>query len=312
MLPPASTQSSVRCPLNEVFGSKGQVRLLRVLAAETSRLLRPPEIGIRAGMTESGARRGLRRLARTGLVEQLENGTGSGYRLSRENPLAREVARLFDVERSRCEALAGTLRGVLRTLPAPPRAAWLQEFLGGWSDCQEVAVSWGSETPEAVLTELKDRLTEVEDAFDVALEVRAVPQAEIAEVDGSEVVTLIGDLPNPAGGPSRENPIADRGRLNPESPEFSEALVALLEENLSVIRRARECVRGQLGDRPNGHVQDLWEWQKILDTFSFPRLLHFLGSDSPRAVRLRECSPFPTVLSEEEKARLIELAGGPH
>ena len=71
MLPPASTQSSVRCPLNEVFGSRGQVRLLRVLAAEASKALRPSEVGTRAGMTESGARRGLRRLARTGVVERV-------------------------------------------------------------------------------------------------------------------------------------------------------------------------------------------------------------------------------------------------
>ena len=96
--------------------------------------------------------------------------------------------------------------------------------------------------------------------------------------------------------------------MNPESPEFSEALVALLEENLSVLRRARENVRGRLRQPQNGNGHDLWEWQKILDTFSFPRLLHFLESDSPRAVRLRESSPFPAVLSEEEKARLAELA----
>jgi hypothetical protein len=263
-------------------------------------------------MTESGARRGLRRLARTGLVEQVENGNGRGYRMCRESPLGKEVARLFQVERRRSEALARRLRELILDLSDPPQVAWLQEFLGGWSDRHEVAVFWGAEPPDAALEELTDRLVEVENACHVVLEVRAVPRTEVAEVDASEVVILLGSLPGEATGPSRENPSANAGRLNPESPEFSEALVALLEENLSVIRRARECVRGQLSDRPNGHTPDLWEWQKILDTFSFPRLLHFLGSHSPRAVRLRECSPFPSVLSEEEKARLIELAGGPH
>ncbi len=108
-----------------------------------------------------------------------------------------------------------------------------------------------------------------------------------------------------ASGPAFED-------LDPESPEFSDALVSLLEEHLSLLSRAREHVLAGLQERypENGH--DLWEWRKVLDTYPLPRLLHFLQSQSPRAARLRRSSPFPAVLSDGERERLRELAERPH
>lgn len=91
---------------------------------------------------------------------------------------------------------------------------------------------------------------------------------------------------------------------NPSSPEFHGALVSLLEEDLSLIRRARENVQRKLEDQESGNGHDLWEWRKVLDTYPLPRLLHFLESDSPRALRLRKSSPFPDVMSEDERERI--------
>jgi len=272
-------------------------------------------------MTEASARKALRRLARTGLVERTGNGKKNQFALCREGSLAEAVCRLFELERDRGEALAQAVRKTIRCLSSPPRMAWVQDYLAGWSDCQEVALFYDDDVEAAGVTELKERLVEVEEEFEVVLEVRALPHAEMAEVDWSSVVPVFGTPPgNGSRGsgtgsgerPPGENPFSGNGKLNPESPEFSVALVAFLEENLSVLRRARENVRGRLRQPQNGEGHDLWEWQKILDTFSFPRLLHFLESDSPRAVRLRECSPFPAVLSEEEEARLAQLANRAH
>ncbi len=232
MPPAASKQSSTGCPLNDVFGSHGQVRLLRILATHSEGPLHSSELATLAGMTEQSARRGLDRLSRTGLVRRTENGRKNLYAFSRDAPLALEIERLFQVE--------GAGRGARKRSPDPVE-----------------------------------------------------PTAKSN------------------GGESSRSPFGEEGRLNPASPEFSGALVALLEENLSVLRRARENVCGQLKAGANGDGPELWEWQKILDTFSLPKLLNFLDSDSPRAVRLRKCSPFPAVLSEEEQARLEELIGQP-
>jgi len=272
-------------------------------------------------MTESGARKALQRLTRTGLVERTGNGEKNQFVFYGEGALAQELTRLFQVERERGEAFAQALRKTISRLSNPLEIAWARDFLAGWTDRQEVVVFCPDESSVECVEALKERLVEVEREFEVSLEVRTCSARELDEVNWREVVVLRGTPPgapvaypteDPQGRTSRESPFSAAGKLNPESPEFSGALVALLEENLSVLRRARENVRGRLGESRNGHSHDLWEWQKILDTFSFPRLLHFLESDSPRAVRLRETSPFPAVLSEEEKARLAELASAPH
>ena len=74
-----------------------------------------------------------------------------------------------------------------------------------------------------------------------------------------------------------------------------------------MLNRAREKVLEKLEYREPGNGHDLWEWRKVFDTYPLPRLLHFLESDSPRAVRLRRSSPFPEVMSEGERERLGEL-----
>jgi len=102
------------------------------------------------------------------------------------------------------------------------------------------------------------------------------------------------------------------GDLDPESSEFNDALVSLLEQDLSLIKRAREKVLEKLENRHPGNGHDDWEWRKVLDTYPLPRLLHFLESDSPRALRLRRSSPFPEVMSERERERLGELIERTH
>lgn len=293
------------------------MRLLRVLATDAGEPILPAEAARLSGMTESHARKILNRLARTGLVEERPGDRGTRFALSRQGSLAREVVRLFEVERDRANQLQQSLKRTVRSVPQSPEMAWVQEFLAGWVDCQEIAVFYGEEPPAEWVTDLQSQLVKVEEEFEVMLQVQPFSGAELAEVDWARVVMLVGQPPFQVARAREEEGLdggsaSPEGKLNPRSPEFSGALVALLEENLSVLRRARDKVRGELDGRPNGHAHDLWEWQKILDTFSLPRLLNFLGSETPRAVRLRECSPFPAVLSEEEQARLAELASRPN
>jgi hypothetical protein len=149
---------------------------------------------------------------------------------------------------------------------------------------------------------LKEALAGVSERFHVGLEVRAYSIGALEDVDWVGVSVVRG-----RPGLLREEEDPEGSALDPVSSEFSSALVALLEEDLSILRRARENVRSQLREGANGETPDLWEWQKILDTFSFPRLLNFLGSDTPRASRLKKSSPFPAILSDGERARLTEL-----
>ena len=308
-----SKESSLRCPLNEIFRSKGQVRLLRVLAREPGTSFHPSELAALTGLSESGTWESLNRLTRTGVVQRRSTGRTTTFAFCSEGSLAREVARLFEAEGNRADLLAHALRRILLVLDRPPTAAWIRDYLAGWADRLEVGVYYpdltdhGSGPP--VPEELRSRLGGLEEEFQVGLDVRSYSLEDLTDVEWGSSVLVLGELPGTDEGAGEgEASVSGNGRLDPESTEFSRALVALLEENLAVLLRARENLRTRLEERPNGRGHDLWEWQKILDTFSFPRLLHFLESDSPRAMRLRECSPFPQVLSMEEEARLKELA----
>lgn len=246
----ASDQSHTGFALNEVFGTQGQVRLLRILTTETNGSISSPEAADRTGMTTSGARKALRRLSAAGVVEQIGAGKATRYVLRRDGELAAEIVRLFELERQN----------------SGPR--WARERRRGPS-------AFSNRGDGAAKTD--------------------------GETDGSRVRE-----------PNRNGPSNTQRDLDPDSPEFNDALVSLLEEDLSLIRRAREKIQEKLQNRHPGNGHDDWEWRKILDTYPLPRLLHFLESDSPRAVRLRQSSPFPEVMSDRERERLGELIERPN
>jgi len=238
MRPIASDQSYTGLALNEVFGTKGQVRLLRILTTETNGSIASPEVAARAGMTPSAARKALRRLAQAGVVEKVGTGKSTRYVLRREGKLADEIVRLFELERESVDP------------------GWARERRSAASHSPRQGNGGG-------------------------------------EGNGNGSSMSIGDL-------------------DPESSQFNDALVSLLEEDLSLIKRAREKVLEKLENRHAGNGHDDWEWRKVLDTYPLPRLLHFLESDSPRAVRLRRSSPFPEVMSERERERLGQLIERTH
>ena len=241
MRPIPSDPSHTGFALNEVFGTTGQVRLLRILTTEANGSVTSPEVAARAGLTPSGARKALRRLVEAGVVERVGVGKATRYKLMSEGRLTEEITRLFDLERESVDPGWARKRGPAAS-PSPGRGN------GG------------------------------------------------VKANGNGVAKTNGN------GSSRSNP-----ELDPESPAFNDALVSLLEEDLSLIRRAREKILEKLENRHPGNGHDDWEWRKVLDTYPLPRLLHFLESDSPRAVRLRRSSPFPEVMSERERERLGEF-----
>jgi DNA-binding Lrp family transcriptional regulator len=246
MRPIASDPSHTGLALNEVFGTKGQVRLLRILTTESDGPVTFPEVATRTGMTPSGARKALGRLAKAGVVKKVGIGKATRYALHTEGELTHEIVRLFELE----------------------RAALDPEWIRGRPERAQGAVAGNGNGGNG-----KPKGNGVDEG--------AVPSA---------------------------NPV----ELDPESPEFQDGLVALLEENLSLINRAREKILEKLEHRHPNNGHDDWEWRKILDTYPLPRLLHFLESNSPRAQRLRKSSPFPEVMSEREKARLSQLVERVH
>jgi DNA-binding Lrp family transcriptional regulator len=303
------------------------VRLLRVLATDTQKPLAPPEAAELTGLTESGARKALHRLARTGIVERVGQGRTSRYALSTKGGLAERIARLFESEIRNSDALLQAIRAAIRRLDRPPKTAWVHRFPEWDKEPVQVGVSHDVEPFGPILRQMKEEMKEVQAEFEVPVEVLFFSQAELADVDWTCVVPLVGtpfaDGPKLTDGEdslARPEDLASPGelssvplpRVNPRSPEFSGALASLLNEDFSLLRRARSHLDEQLADRRDGNGHDFWEWRKILDTYPLPRLLSFLSSSSPRATRLRQCSPFPPVLTEEERDRIKEILETTH
>jgi hypothetical protein len=222
--------------------------------------------------------------------------------------------------------------------------AWVHRFPEWEGDPMVLGVSHDVEPFGPILRQLKQELLDVHKEFEVDIELRFLTQAQLADVDWTGVAPLVGtplaDGPgDPEPEPESEEQAGEGGkggvdpsdvvfseseapedggngeaapRLNPRSPEFAGALACILNENFSLLRRARAYLDDQLSNRHDGNGHDFWEWRKILDTYPLPRLLNFLQSTSPRAMRLRQCSPFAAVLTDEERERMGELVETMH
>jgi hypothetical protein len=308
--------------LNEVFGTEGQVRLLRVLSTETDGTVASSEAAARTGMTESGVRKAFRRLARTGVVERVGEGKSTRYVLRREAGLPEKIAGLFELEGDNSGALIHALRKTLRESPTQPTMAWINHSPDSWGDEVEVGFCCEDGLTRGDLEGIEGRLGRVGREFGADVRVRLFGRAALADVDWAQVVPLVGTpladgVREPATAesetsqdpPQPQRPTLD---LDPRTGAFVSALVALLEDELSLLIRARKHLGQQLENRDPRNGADLWEWRKILDTYPLPRLLHFLQSDSPLAVRMRRSSPFPAILSDTERERMGRLAGEIH
>jgi len=81
----------------------------------------------------------------------------------------------------------------------------------------------------------------------------------------------------------------------------------LLRSDPSLTRRAAHHL-SRLADGGQGTAAgDASEWRQVLETSVPERLREFLVSDSSRAQRLRQSSPFLAVLSPQERDRLMAM-----
>ena len=92
--------------------------------------------------------------------------------------------------------------------------------------------------------------------------------------------------------------------IDRRSLALHEAVAAKLEADPALLRVARDnlCRWRAAAERP-AYV----EWQDLLDGAPLSEVLTILRSNSERAVRLRQSSPFAGVLTSEERNRVLAL-----
>ncbi|MDX1579777.1 MAG: helix-turn-helix domain-containing protein [Gemmatimonadota bacterium] len=310
MRPPAEKQNPLRTPLNEVFRSEGNVRVLRVLAS-TDEPIGRTRVARRAELNPSGVRRTLDRLGELGIVEGFGSGRNRSVRLRDRHPLASAIRSLFAAERDVYELFVDVARTAFRRQDISARAIWLENPddrspglipIGILASPEAV-----DEAREAVLSELE----EIEEELAVHFVAHTYTAADRLALDGEEaeqlreVILLHGWLPqewtSSAGGP-----IESHRQLDARARGLAEGIAALLPNDPSIVDRAREWIDRRLEEAGSGESRNLREWRRMLEKLSLQQIQAFLREESERADRLRQSMPFVEVLTPTERKRLLE------
>lgn len=302
MRPISTDQSFLHHPLNELLGAEGHVRILRVLATGVSGPISRADAADRSGLTDSGARKALARLARTGFVVRVGGGRSQHFALREGDPLVDEVARLFRVEHERYLDFLSSLRSALVDLPEI-RVAWIDSSplkpgnpLGLTFVASGNSVSW-------LGTEIQRRCSAIESRFDLTVEVHGYTRADSPAPDWDSVVLLAG-APDRITGWKGERGSAHQAR-DERALRLGRAVQQLLDHDPSLVKRAEQHIDRILGEDQGPAAHDLREWKGILESYSFERLRDFLVSTSSRATRLRRSSPFLAVLTADERDEVL-------
>lgn len=298
-------KSSVRYPLDYALGSEAQVRLLRVLLMHTSVPLSVSDSARLAGLTAAGARRALDRLRVAGFVRRVGSGHTPTYAIRDDAVGIRALTQAFEEEQTRYDRFLAALKDVV-SIPEVT-AAWTEGLPVGPSDSVYVsavaevrAVSW-------IQDELRARLIGLERAFDIIVEVAVYTKAD-APTPPLDAIMLWGLLPvHPA---SKRPPAKTHGAATERELNMSREIADIIRRDPTLVDRARRHVIRLLNEEQGMARSDILEWRQLLESYSPERIADLLGSESSRAERLRQSSPFFAVLSQSERDAILDRLAG--
>ena len=299
MYPIATEQNLLRQPLDDLFGAPANVRLLRVLADGAPGPIGASEAARQAGLSPAGARRALLKLAKTGFVERIGSGRAQQYALRNPDRLTDAVRILFQCERERYQALLAGLQTALKPL-TEIRAAWLERSNATAGGELRLGVLSDVRSLSHLGEQIRERIIPIEREFDVTIEVRALSQADLPDFGPDKAQMITGYLDGDTHGTAATHAERDR-----RAALASRAIAELLDAKPGLLVRATRHVEMALQNEPGTAEHDLKEWRSILAHYSMKRLREFLVSESSRAERLRQSSPFFAVLNAEERDRVF-------
>jgi DNA-binding Lrp family transcriptional regulator len=326
MRPAKIAQSALRSPLNVIFGTEANVRVLRELVLAGVPLSRP-ELARRSGLSAPGVAGALEKLAAAGLVEHVGVGTRQSVQLRAGHPLGAMLQALFHQEAARLPAVVDELRALMDGMEPPPLAAWIEGPVAEGVDRPGEPLVLGflaaARDVSRLAAALRGELAPVERDYDVTVEVRGRTRADLATLDPEDERLLRGAVvlhgPHPAS--YLDTPGAERaaGVLRPPSTSHAgrdlQALLSAdwvarrLDRDPTLPRRARSWLVHRLHAASEWDVEELNEWIRLLDTASVPRLQYVLRDAGERSTRLRQSNPFLPVLTDAERSAMREEVG---
>ena len=304
MRPIVSEQDFLRYPLNELFGTRAHVRLMRVMANEVVGPVSASDAAKRAGLTVPGAQKALDRLLRSGFISRVGGGRKHQYEIRSSDRLMQVVLTLFQAEKDRYEQLISTIKIEIKNLKPHPYAAWMQALPKEVGEPITLGVLHETRHLTNCVQELRTRLNNVEHDFDLTIELEGYTKADIFDHTFDDVGVLYGVLPSTKS-PTRQHATPQtHEEKNRRLGAISRRLAKAIEQDSSLLLRAKAHIDGLLKEDPGTATKDLMEWRDILNLYSLRRLSGFLTSSSERANRLRQSNPFFAILNADERARL--------
>ena len=304
MRPIATEQNALRYPLNQLLGTPANVRLLRILSNEVVGPITTADAADRAGLTEAGARLALGRLARTGFVRRVGGGRSHQFALREADPLAAQLATLFRSENDRYQAFLSGLRDVLESL-VEVRLAWIDALPARVGEALHIGVIGDSQSLSWVGDEIRRRIADIEETFELTIEVHRFTRADAPDIAWDEV-TLLAGIPVTDATP-QDPGLASHSDREQRALRWSQAIANLLDRDPSLTRRATSHLERILDEDQGTAAHDLREWRAILSQYSNARLREFLVSTTSRAQRLRQSSPFFAVLNPDEREEVLQF-----
>lgn len=314
--PTTQQQSGVRMPLNAIFGTEANVRILRALASSTVPIT-AAELSRRAQLQRSSVHRALKVLTDLGIVSFGGAAPHLQAALAQTSPLAKPIRQLFRAERSRYDALfAGLKRAATRVDPAPI-SVWVEGAVARGVDQpgEPVIVCALGNTRDVDRTAdaLRQALQSLERKLDVTIEIRSKTRADL-EADSDDLESQLTDAILVSGIPPMglltrytgdwdKRNIRVHGDHDARSLALGKRIADRLRRDPSLIALARARLRDRSRKASARERKELDEWRRILDTATPARLRKILTDPGERGTRLRQTLPFLGIVSAEDRNR---------
>ena len=157
----------------------------------------------------------------------------------------------------------------------------------------------------------------LQDAHDLTIELRVLTMADIQTLSAAarreldHIILLLGPAPLDlvsSGARRGKGQVRKHQALDARSAKTAAFIAERLKRDPVLLENARQYLDQRIPGAAPGERLELEEWRGLLRSISVPRLRRFLVSEDPRAVRLRQSSPFLAVLSDADRAALVERA----
>ncbi len=305
MRPIAKKNNGIKYPLDEILGAEGNIRILRALLYKADMPLSAPDAARIAAITTQGARKALDRLIGCGIIERIGSGRSTQYGLRQDAPLSKALINLFTSEGERYDQIIHSLKTLLAEVPEV-RAAWLNASPGESGGAVKLNVVANAKDIGWISEELRSKLMSIEHEHDLVVELVLFTRADSPQPDGNAVLLL-----SPESWQERSNgESTSHASRDSRALAISHAIADMIRRDPTLISRAKRHLNRLMHDNPGTASRDVEEWKQLLESYSSERIRELLISETSRAGRLRQSSPFFAILTSDERDRVFESLEG--